>query len=116
MRGEEEFLHVLSANSEAPTSYAGNNFVLVRTFGLALSAEVAEMLHTSDFVPGRAVILRNFRLDNELRVELVWDDKVGSLVETRNLFSSFGFSVADSRISERFLDSDFKAITNQLRY
>ena len=44
------------------------------------------MLNTGDLVARRTVVFRQLGLDDDLRIELVGDDEVGSLVEAGQAF------------------------------
>ena len=79
---KKQLLHVFSAHTESSPSYASDHFELRLTCRLPLGTEGTEMLNARDLVTRRAVVLGKFGFDNDLRVELIGDDKVGSLVKT----------------------------------
>ena len=67
---KDHLFHIFPAHPEAPTTDTRDNFVFGIVLGTAGKAQLAKMLNTCHLIAGRAVILRDFRLDNDLWVEL----------------------------------------------
>ncbi len=101
----------LPADPKATTTDTGDDLVFRVIFGATSKAQFAEMLNARNLVAGRAVILGDFRLDNDLRVEFAGNDEVRRLVKTFDSFRPFFLrkltpalertsSMADSRLEK----------------
>jgi hypothetical protein len=62
------------------------------------------MLDAGDFITRRAIVLGNFGLDDDLRVELARYDEIRRLIEAGDLLRSFRFDVRNSRFAQHILD------------
>lgn len=74
------------------------------------------MLNPSDLVPCRAVVLGNFGLDDDQRIELVRNDEVGCLIEAGHSFGSLGLAEAYTGMREHTFDRRFQNVSHQLAY
>ncbi len=94
----------------SPDRDTRDNFVFGIILGTTGKTQLSDVLNARHFVAGRAVILRDFRFDDYLRVEFTRYNEVRCLVEPFDTFCPFDFtetdpalertsSIADSRLS-----------------
>jgi len=72
------------------------------------------MLNPRDFVPRRAIIFGDLGFDDDLRIELVRDDEIRSLVEAGHAFGSLCFAGTDASTRKNALDRAFEDVAHQL--
>ena len=72
-----------------------------------------KVLHASNFVPCGSIVLGEFSLNDDLRVELVWNYEVWCLIEPLNAFSPFCFVEAHTVQVQNFLNSCFENIPDE---
>jgi predicted ATPase len=68
------------------------------------------VLHARNLVPRRAVILRDFRFDNDLRIEFVRHNEIRRLVEAGYALRPLGFAKADARAAKHAFDRALKHV------
>ncbi|MBU1964820.1 MAG: hypothetical protein KKD24_03275, partial [Proteobacteria bacterium] len=67
-------------HAEPSPGNAGNYLVFRLIRWLPGHAQCPQMLDSGGLVTGRAVVLRNFRLDDDLGIEFARDDEIGCLI------------------------------------
>ena len=78
---EEQLLHVLAADAESAAGNARDHFEPGLALWLTFRAEGGEVLDARHLVAGCSVVFGELRLDDDMRIELIWDDEVRCLVE-----------------------------------
>ena len=72
------------------------------------------MLNARDLVAGRAVVLGELGLYDDLRVELIGDDEVGCLVEAWQALRSGGLAIADPGTAQDVFDGALDEVPDEL--
>ena len=70
------------------------------------------MLNSGNFVASRPVVLADFRLDDNLWIELARDNEIRRLIKSFDLFRPFSFSKTDPSFGQLFLYCGLKYIAN----
>jgi hypothetical protein len=111
---EQELLHVLPADAETTAGDAGDDLELRLVRRLSEQAERAQMLDARDLVAGRAIVLGQFGLDDDLGIDLVGDDEVRGLIEARQPLGAFRLAEADALSAQDILDRIFDDVPDEL--
>ncbi len=73
------------------------------------------MLDARYLVACRAVVFSDLRFNYYPWIEFVWNNKIGRLIESNDLFGPPGHSIADPCPIKSVLDCEFEDITHKLR-
>ena len=113
----EQLPHVLFTLLEAAPGNAGHHLVS-RPLQLAPAAhaESVEMLDTRYFVPGGAVVLGKLGLYDDLRIEFIRDDEVGSLLEAVHSLGALGLAEGDAMAGQKLLDRGFEDVADEFAH
>ena len=112
LRGLQHAAHIFAPDLEAPPGDAGNDIVVPSAF----VPERTQALDTSNLVPGRTIILRQFGLDEGCGIEFVRDNKIRGLVKARDALCASRLSETDACARQGTLDSTFYNQANQLTH
>ncbi len=71
------------------------------------------MLHPGYLVTRGTVVFRNLGFNDNLRIELVGNNEIWGLIETRDALRTLGLSITHPVPVQGFLDRGFEYITNE---
>jgi len=108
----QQSAHVFASHFESPARDASYHVIVF----VLIVAQRAQPLYACDLVACRTVILCQFCLDQRSRREFVWDDEIGSLIESWNTLGAGCLAKADFCLGENILDCDLDDLANQLAH
>jgi len=105
--------HIFTADPEATTSQTSDDLISRFAFTEALLRHLAQANNSGCFVSRRAVILGQFGLNDDTGLELVGDDEIRCLIESRKPFGPFRFAESYSSQTKLLLNGRLQAVTDQ---